>query len=120
MNRDFIFIKKLKVNAIIGIYAWEREKPQPLIFDVEMSVDIKQSTQSDSIDDTVCYKTVADEIMALTAQSKHELIEALSEEICQVILKNHQAISSIKLSINKPQAVAQAKTVGLVIYRYKS
>ena len=117
MNKDLIFISELKVDAIIGIYDWERENTQPLIFDVEMETDIKKSAGSDSIDDTVCYKTVSDEIIALTLQNKFELVESLAEDICQSILKKHTGVSAIKLTVSKPNAVEQTKTVGITIFR---
>lgn len=117
MNSDIIFIKQLRVSAIIGIYDWERESPQPLIFDVEMSTDIKKSASTDSIDDTICYKTVADNITDLTKQNKFELLESLAEEICQLILAKYQGVIEIKLSINKPNAVENTQTVGICIQR---
>lgn len=117
MNKDIIFIRELTVEAIIGIFDWERENTQPLIFDIEMETDISQSASSDSINDTVCYKTVADEVSALTKNSNAELIESLAEAICQMVLKQHKGVSAIKLTVHKPQAVADTKTVGLTIYR---
>lgn len=117
MNKDIIFIRALKVNAIIGIFDWERENTQPLIFDIEMETDIQKSASSDLIDDTVCYKTVADEIINLAKQSQFELIESLAEVACSMVLNNHKGVSGLTLSINKPQAVEQAKTVGLTIFR---
>ncbi len=120
MTSDLIFIKQLQVDAIIGIYDWEREKTQPLIFDIEMGTDIKKSATSDNIADTVCYKTVADEVVSLAKLAKFELLEALVEETCKMILNNHMGVSSVKLSVNKPNAVEQALTVGLAIYRVRS
>jgi dihydroneopterin aldolase len=117
MNKDIIFIKQLNVSAIIGIYDWERKTPQPLIFDIEMTTNIQKSASTDSIADTVCYKTVADNIIDLTKQNKFELLESLAEKICQLILAKHQGVLAIKLSVNKPNAVENTQTVGISIYR---
>ncbi len=117
MNSDIIFIKELKVNAIIGIFDWERVKPQPLIFDIEMNTSIKKPALSDNIIDTVCYKTVVDDIIDFTKQSKYKLIETLAEDICQLILNKYNGVQEIRLTVNKPQAVAEALSVGLIIYR---
>jgi len=114
---DIIFIQGLKTLAIIGIYDWERENPQPLIFDIEMSLPIKQAATSDDIHDTVDYKQVADEMIELVENSRFELLESLCETLCQHILSQHPAVQKIQLKVSKPQAVAETDTVGLIITR---
>lgn len=117
---DTVFIEGLKTQAIIGIYDWERESRQPLIFDIDMDLPIYQAALSDDINDTVDYKQVSDEIIALVTESRHELLETLCEAICQHILINHHAVQLIRLKVSKPQAVKETDTVGLKIIRQRS
>ena len=35
-STDTVFIKGLKVDAVIGVYEWEQQIKQPLIYDIEM------------------------------------------------------------------------------------
>lgn len=114
---DIIFIQGLKTQAIIGIYDWERENRQPLIFDIEMSLPIKSAAASDNIHDTVDYKRVSDEVIELVKNSRFELLESLCETLCQHILNQHPAVQKIQLKVSKPQAVAATDTVGLIITR---
>lgn len=116
---DIIFIQGLKTQAIIGIYDWERENRQPLIFDLEMSLPIIGAAMSDNINDTVDYKCVSDEIIELVKNSRFELLESLCESICQHILKTHLAVQKIQLKVSKPQAVAETETVGLMMTRVR-
>lgn len=116
---DIIFIQGLKTQAIIGIYDWERENRQPLIFDIEMSLPIVNAANSDDISDTVDYKQVSDEVIELVEESRFELLETLTEAICQHILNNHNAVQKILLKVSKPQAVAETDTVGLIITRHR-
>ena len=116
---DIIFIQGLKTQAIIGIYDWERENRQPLIFDIEMSVPIKSAAVSDNIQDTVDYKQVSDEMIKLVENSRFELLESLCETMCQQILSLHPAVQKIQLKVSKPQAVAETDTVGLMITRQR-
>jgi dihydroneopterin aldolase len=118
-NMDIIFIQGLKTQAIIGIYEWERENRQPLIFDIEMSLPIKQAAVSDDINDTVDYAKVSSEVIDLVEQSAFELLESLTEAICQHIFNNHSAVQKIQLRVSKPQAVTETDTVGLLITRHK-
>ncbi len=120
-NTDTIFIEGLQTQAIIGIYDWERENRQPLIFDIDMQVPtITQAAESDNIDDTVNYKQVSDEVIKLVEESRYELLESLCEAICQYIFKHHNAVQTIYLKVSKPMAVAETKTVGLKITRVRT
>jgi len=114
---DIIFIQGLKTQAIIGIYDWERESRQPLIFDLEMSLPIQTAATSDNINDTVDYKQISDEVIHLVENSRFELLESLCETLCQHILTHHSAVQKIQLKVSKPQAVAETDTVGLIITR---
>ena len=117
---DTVFIEGLKTEAIIGIYDWERENRQPLIFNIDMDLPISQAAQSDDINDTVNYKQVSDEVIALVTESRYELLETLCEDICQHILNNHNAVQLIRLKVSKPKAVKETDTVGLKITRQRA
>ena len=116
---DTIYIQGLKTQAIIGIYEWDRELRQPLIFDIDMDLPIFNASQSDNIDDTVDYKQVSDEVIELVKQSRYELLESLCEEICRHIFSQHTAVEVIRLKVSKPHAVEETDTVGIKITRFK-
>lgn len=114
---DTIYIQGLQTLAIIGIYDWEREQRQPLIFDIEMDLPTASAAKSDDINDTVDYKQVSDEVIELVDKSRYELLESLCEAICAHILKHHKAVELVRLVVSKPQAVESTETVGLKITR---
>ncbi len=116
---DIIFIQGLKTQAIIGIYDWERENRQPLIFDIDMSLPTQTAATSDNINDTVDYKQVSDEVIQLVENSRFELLESLCEAICQHILEHHPTVQKIQLKVSKPLAVEETDTVGLMITRHR-
>lgn len=114
---DIIFIQGLKTLATIGVYDWEKQFQQPLIFDLELGTDLRQAAQSDDLDDTVDYKRISDDILAWVGASDHDLIETLAESVCQQIFAQHSAVQSIQLTLKKPNAVNEADTVGLKLFR---
>ena len=61
---DIVFIRGLRIEAVIGIYDWEREIRQPLFFDLEMATDIRKAAASDNIEDTLDYKTISKRLEA--------------------------------------------------------
>ena len=50
---DIIFLSDLRIETVIGIFDWEREIKQTVIFDLEMGADIKRAASTDHIDDTL-------------------------------------------------------------------
>jgi dihydroneopterin aldolase len=115
---DIVFIRELKIETIIGIYDWERKIKQIISLDVEMASDIKKAARSDNIDDTLSYKTVAKRLIAFVEQSEYELVEALAEKICEIILEEF-GVSWVRLTLDKPGAVRGSKSVGVIIERGK-
>ena len=49
--QDIIYIKDLRVQAIIGIFGWEREVRQEVSIDLEFPFDCKKAAKTDSIEE---------------------------------------------------------------------
>ena len=113
---DKIFLRQLEVEAIIGIWDWEREVKQKVAIDLEMATDIKKAASSDSIDDTLNYKNVAKRLIAFVGDSEFQLVETLSERIAEIVVTEF-GVPWVKVSVNKPGAIRGSKDVGIVIER---
>jgi len=113
---DIVFIRELQIETVIGIYDWERKIRQIISLDIDMAADIRQAAKSDNIDDTLSYKTVAKRLIEFVEQSEYELVEALAEKICSIIIEEF-SVPWVKLSLSKPGAVRGSKAVGVIIER---
>lgn len=113
---DIIFLKDLRVETVIGIYDWEREIKQTVALDIEMATDIKAAAASDSIDDTLDYKSVAKRLISFVEGSTFELVEKLAEEITKIVVREF-GVPWVKLTLNKAGAIRGAQGVGVVIER---
>jgi dihydroneopterin aldolase len=113
---DIVFLHGLKVDAVIGIWDWERQFKQTLEIDVDLGTDISKAGRSDSIDDTVDYKSVTKRIMKLAETGGFLLVEALAEAIAAAILAEFD-VFWIRVRINKKSAVRQVRDVGVMIER---
>ncbi len=115
-NTDFVKIKGLKVNAVIGVFDWERAIEQPLLIDVTMGTDISKAGKSDDINDAINYKEVCDDITELCQQTKALLIERLAELIAAHILSKYNT-TQVEVSVAKPTAISAAEAVAVQITR---
>ena len=113
---DIIFLGGLQVETIIGIYDWERETKQTLIFDIELAYDIRKAGLTDNIEDTLDYKTLSKRIISFVEQSQFFLVEKLAEEVCNIILSEFDT-PWVKLILNKKGAIRGASDVGIIIER---
>lgn len=116
MSNDVIHIKDLKLHTVIGVLPHEKTTPQPIHLDIDLFVNINAAGRSDQLSDAVNYADVVAFIKDLLPKQKVELIEALATNIADNILKNF-AVSKVRLSLFKPQAILEARTVGVTIER---
>jgi len=116
---DIIYLRDLRVETIIGIYDWEREVRQTVSIDLEMAADIRRAAETDAIEDTLDYKSVAKTVIAFVEESEFQLVETLAERVAELILGDF-SIPWLRLSINKQGAVRGARDVGVCIERGKA
>jgi len=113
---DKVFIEALEIDALIGIYDWERKIRQTLSFDIEMGFDNRLPAASDNIADTLNYKAVSKRLVEFVGQSDYGLVETLAERCAQLILDEF-GVRHVRIKLSKPSAVRGAKAVGVIIER---
>jgi 7,8-dihydroneopterin aldolase/epimerase/oxygenase len=113
---DRVFIEGLEIEALIGIYDWERRVRQPLVFDLEMAFDNRVPAASDDIAHTLDYKAVSVRIRDYVAASGFGLVETLAERVAELVLAEFP-VRHLRLKLSKPGAVRGARAVGVIIER---
>lgn len=113
---DKVFIEGLEIEALIGIYDWERRIRQTLRFDLEMAFDNRVPAASDDIADTLDYKAVSKRLIEYVEQSDFGLVETLAERCAELVIREF-GVRWVRLKLSKPGAVRGARAVGVVIER---
>ncbi len=113
---DIVFIEDLRIDAIIGIYDWERRIRQTLSFDIEMATDIRPAAASDDIGQALDYKAVAKRVIAHVEASECRLVETLAEQVAELIRREF-GVPWLRLTLHKPGAVRGSRSVGIRIER---
>ena len=116
---DKVFIEGLEIDALIGIYDWERRIRQTLRFDLEMGFDNRRPAASDDIADTLNYKAVSKRIEQFVRESDFGLVETLAERIAEIVLREF-IVQWLRLKLSKPGAVRGSKAVGVIIERTRA
>lgn len=115
---DKIFIKNLVARGIIGLNDWEREKPQEIQINIVLYADIQQAGETDDIQYSVNYRTVAKKVMRHAETSGRLTVEALAIDIAGICLEE-PGVQKVCVCVEKPGAVRFSESVGVEIERGK-
>ena len=113
---DIIYLRELKIETCIGVYAWEQQIKQPITLDIELAFDICKAARSEQVSDSIDYAEVAKKIVQLAADKKFVLLETLVENVADLLLRDFN-ITWVRIKANKIAAVPNIKEVGIIIER---
>lgn len=109
-------MRQLRLEAVIGVYDWERKVRQPLLMDLEIATDVQRAAASDRIQDALDYQAIGQRITVYVASSEFQLLETLAERCADLVIAEFAA-RWLRLTLHKPNAVDNAASVGIVIER---
>jgi D-erythro-7,8-dihydroneopterin triphosphate epimerase len=115
-HRDQIHIRNLRLRCIIGIFPEERSIRQDIILNITLFADLRTAGRSDALEDTVDYKALKREVMAMVESSQFFLIERLAEAVAQICLQ-YRRVDAVRVTVDKPGALRYADSVAVEIFR---
>jgi 7,8-dihydroneopterin aldolase/epimerase/oxygenase len=116
VHMDIVFIRELRAEAWIGLYEWEKQKPQTLDFNLDIGLDTHRAGETDDIRNTVDYGKVVERIREDLKDKHYLLLEALAEHVAQVVLNEFKA-EWVEISVAKLAHMRGVKMVGVKIRR---
>lgn len=116
---DLIFIEGFTGQTVIGIHDTELHHPQPLVIDVVAGIPRARACATDRIADTIDYGVVRERLRGLMAHHGVTLLEALAEQIAQMLLGDFGA-TWVRIKIVKPRKFDDVGAVGVQIERSAS
>jgi dihydroneopterin aldolase len=115
-SMDTVFISDLRVDAVIGIFDWERRIRQTLSVDIEVAADCAAAAATDDVAQAVDYKDLAKRVVAFLQESQFQLVETAAERTAEM-LRAEVGVPWVRLRLHKPGALREARDVGVVIER---
>lgn len=114
--KDRVFIESLTVYTTIGVYDWEKTIKQKLVLDLEMAWDNQPAGQSDDVKFCLDYFVVSQSITSFIERNKFELIETVAERVAMLVIEQF-SVEWLKIKVSKPDAIANAGNVAVLIER---
>ena len=113
---DTLYINEMVVPCILGVFADERRKKQPVIITVALAIDTQKAGRTDNIHDTVDYHNLYEEIADIVGNSRFSLLEKLAQTVADICLKDKK-VQEVVVKIEKPNAVKIGKSSAIEITR---
>ena len=111
-----VLIKDFIINEIIGIHEHEKVNKQKIIFNIV--IDVSQNTLPDenNLSSVVDYEKITNKLKNLTKNKSYNFLESLAEDSFKEIFEDKR-INSVKIKIEKPDAILNAKSVGVEVFK---
>lgn len=109
-----VFVRDLELMALIGIYDHEKQAPQRIIVNIDLSV--KEGSGDDDISHVVSYEIVVKKVEAIVAEGHVNLVETLCEKIARSCLTDKRVVAA-RVRVEKPDIIPNARSVGVEIER---
>lgn len=116
---DAIVIEGLKVETVVGCFAWERQIQQPLLLDLNIETDLTAAAGSDDLADTLNYAEICEIATQVIQTAAPALIEHAAQLVLAALFNQFSAIERIQITIRKPAIIAQASSVGIRLERQR-
>jgi len=116
---DLIEIKGIKSFGYHGVFESENITGQDFYVDVVLELDLTRASVSDDVSDTVNYAEITDLVVEEITGERVALIEKLAGRIAERIRSSYLQISSVSVTVHKPQAPvnAQVQDISVTIKR---
>ena len=111
-----VFIKDFIIEEIIGVHEHEKIKKQKIKFNIVLNVNQSSIPDEKDINSIVDYEKITNKLENLTKRKKYNFLESLAEDSFEEIFEDSR-INSVKIKIEKPEAIKNAGSVGVEVFK---
>ena len=98
-----IALRGLEVDAVHGVFDFERQEPQRFVADVTLWVQADGALAADDIAGTVSYAEIADEVVSILQGQSASLLETLADRIARAAM-SYDGVEGVEATVHKPDA----------------
>jgi len=114
-----VLIKDFIIYEIIGIHQNEKINKQKIIFNIVINVNQNIYPDENDLSSIVDYEKITNKLKKLAKNKKYNFLESLAEDSFNEIFADKR-INSVKIKIEKPDAIENAQSVGVEVFKSRS
>ena len=110
-----IELRQLRCAAIVGVLPEERERPQPLEFDIDIERPVEEAALNDDIAEPTNYAEILTLTTTVALEGRFLLLESLAYRVAREILAFDDQIETVTVAVRKlrPPVPEDVATVGV-------
>ena len=114
-----VLIKDFIINEIIGIHKHEKINKQKIIFNITINVNQNTIPNENNLSSIVDYEKITNKLEFLAKNKNYNFLESLAEDSFKEMFVDKR-INSINIKIEKPNAIKNAKSVGVEVFKSRN
>jgi len=114
-----VFVRDFEIVASVGVFEHEKRYEQRILLSADLAVRDDYDGVSDRLEDVLDYSTLVEGIALLVQREHVNLLETLAERIAQHCLADRR-VDSVRVRIEKPDALPMCRSVGVEIERRRA
>jgi 7,8-dihydroneopterin aldolase/epimerase/oxygenase len=114
-----IIIRDLEISTMIGVHDAEKRAPQRVLVNVDIAVRENGPSDLDQLDQVLDYGEVVLAIERTVKAGHINLVETLAERVARACLGDPRVLN-VRVRIEKPDVIANARSVGVEIVRSRT
>ena len=114
-----VLIKDFIIYEIIGIHSHEKANKQKIVFNIVINVNQNIFPDENNLSSIVDYEKITNKLKTLAKNKKYNFLESLAEDSFNEIFADKR-INSVKIKIEKPNAIENAQSVGIEVFKSRS
>jgi dihydroneopterin aldolase len=117
-----VFIRRLAVQARLGVYPAEIATAQRVLIDIELLARDDAAPDGigpDQLDRVVDYEAVANAARGIALEGHVQLAETLAERIAMAVLREPR-VEAVRVTVEKPDVIADVAGVGVTVERRRT
>ena len=111
-----VLIKDFVICEIIGIHQHEKVNKQKIVFNITIDVNKNVIPDENNLSSIIDYEKITNKLKKLVKYKKYNFLESLAEDSFKEIFKDER-INSVKIKIEKPDAIKNADSVGVEVFK---
>lgn len=119
---DTISIKGISVHAYHGAREHETLFGQRFLIDLDLALNISTASQSDRLEDTVCYAQIVAATTEAFRKETYVLLERAAGAVVEAVLGSFPRIDSIEVTVRKSSLTLETfvEDIGVILRRSRS
>lgn len=122
-NSDWIRVRGLRVDCVVGVYPHERDIAQPLELEVHLCLDVEAAAIREKLSLSFSYAALSEQLAFLLRSCRFRMLETAAHALCAYLLappspaEKRAALSKARVILTKPTALGGRAIPSLEIER---